>query len=333
MEIRQAKEEYTMKKRMAAGLLLVLLCSGCAAAPAQNSGAALESQNPAENVMRKEETNPETTQSRENTEHKITQEAQTAVQSAMYLHESLYAAGLFHEEAETAAAGLPQVKAETETTGLSDREAETAMSAAEPDGTGMTLYADGFSYEPINDEVKQRIYGLSYKEDCTVPYEELRYVRVRYIDFDGLMQEGELICNKAIAQDLVEIFYELYQASYPIEKIRLIDEYNADDDLSCLDNNTSCFNYRVVGGSTNLSKHALGLAIDINPFYNPYVTYPNGVERISPPGSEPYADRSLDFPYKIDENDLCYQLFAAHGFTWGGHWKTLKDYQHFQKAL
>lgn len=333
MEIRQAKEEYTMKKRMAAGLLLVLLCSGCAAAPAQNSGAALESQNPAENVMRKEETNPETTQSRENTEHKITQEAQTAVQSAMYLHESLYAAGLFHEEAETATAGLPQVKAETETTGLSDREAETAMSAAEPDGTGMTLYADGFSYEPINDEVKQRIYGLSYKEDCTVPYEELRYVRVRYIDFDGLMQEGELICNKAIAQDLVEIFYELYQASYPIEKIRLIDEYNADDDLSCLDNNTSCFNYRVVGGSTNLSKHALGLAIDINPFYNPYVTYPNGVERISPPGSEPYADRSLDFPYKIDESDLCYQLFAAHGFTWGGHWKTLKDYQHFQKAL
>lgn len=322
-----------MKKRMAAGLLLVLLCSGCAAAPAQNSGAALESQNPAENVMRKEETTPETTQARENTEYKITREAQTAVQSAMYLHESLYAAGLFHEEAETAAAGLPQVKAETETTGLSDREAETAMSAAEPDGTGMTLYADGFSYEPINDEVKQRIYGLSYKEDCTVPYEELRYVRVRYIDFDGLMQEGELICNKAIAQDLVEIFYELYQASYPIEKIRLIDEYNADDDLSCLDNNTSCFNYRVVGGSTNLSKHALGLAIDINPFYNPYVTYPNGVERISPPGSEPYADRSLDFPYKIDENDLCYQLFAAHGFTWGGHWKTLKDYQHFQKAL
>lgn len=333
MEIRQAKEEYTMKKRMAAGLLLVLLCSGCAAAPAQNSGAALESQNPAENVMRKEETTPETTQARENTEYKITREAQTAVQSAMYLHESLYAAGLFHEEAETAAAGLPQVKAETETTGQSDREAETAMSAAEPDGTGMTLYADGFSYEPINDEVKQRIYGLSYKEDCTVPYEELRYVRVRYIDFDGLMQEGELICNKAIAQDLVEIFYELYQASYPIEKIRLIDEYNADDDLSCLDNNTSCFNYRVVGGSTNLSKHALGLAIDINPFYNPYVTYPNGVERISPPGSEPYADRSLDFPYKIDESDLCYQLFAAHGFTWGGHWKTLKDYQHFQKAL
>lgn len=309
MEIRQAKEEYTMKKRMAAGLLLVLLCSGCAAAPAQNFGAALESQNPAENVMQKEETNPETTQAQENTEHKIAREAKVAVQSAMYLHESLYAAGLFHVEA------------------------ETAMSAAEPDGTGMTLYADGFSYEPINDEVKQRIYGLSYKEDCTVPYEELRYVRVCYIDFDGLPQEGELICNKAIAQDLVEIFYELYQASYPIEKIRLIDEYNADDDLSCLDNNTSCFNYRVVGGSTSLSKHALGLAIDINPFYNPYVTYPNGVERISPPGSEPYADRSLDFPYKIDENDLCYQLFAAHGFTWGGHWKTLKDYQHFQKAL
>lgn len=196
-----------------------------------------------------------------------------------------------------------------------------------------TVYAEGFYYEPISDAIKDRIYGLSYKEDCTVPYEQLRYVSVQYVDFEGNTQTGELICNRAIAQDFVEIFYELYQASYPIEKIRLIDEYQADDDLSCLDNNTSCFNYRPVGGSSNLSKHALGLAIDINPFYNPYVTYPNGVERISPPGSEAYADRSLDFPYKIDENDLCYQLFTKHGFTWGGHWKSLKDYQHFQKVI
>lgn len=63
------------------------------------------------------------------------------------------------------------------------------------------------------------------------------------------------------------------------------------------------------------------------------MTYPNGVERISPPGSEAYGDRSADFPHKIDYEDLCYQLFKAHGFTWGGDWKSLKDYQHFQKEL
>lgn len=195
------------------------------------------------------------------------------------------------------------------------------------------LYQDGFFYQPITDDVKERIYGLSYKTDCTIPYEDLRYVSVLYYDFENQIQTGEIICNKAIAKDLVEIFYELYCNQYQIDKIRLVDEYNADDDLSCADNNTSCFNFRTVDGSNTLSKHAQGVAIDINPFQNPYVTYPNGKERISPAGSEPYADRSSGLSHMITEDDLCYKLFIEHGFTWGGHWKTLKDYQHFQKAL
>lgn len=195
------------------------------------------------------------------------------------------------------------------------------------------IYQEGFFYQSLTDDVKNRINGLSYKADCTVPYEELRYVSVLYEDFNGETRTGEIICNKAIAQDLVEIFYELYCNHYQIDKIRLVDEYDADDDLSCAANNTSCFNFRQVYGSNNLSKHALGLAIDINPFQNPYITYPDGVERISPPGSEPYADRDSGLPHIITEDDLCYQLFSAHGFTWGGHWRTLKDYQHFQKEL
>ena len=192
-------------------------------------------------------------------------------------------------------------------------------------------YQEGFFYEPITDKIKARINGLSYKDNCTVPYEDLRYLNVLYCNFEGECTTGEIICNKTIAQDLLEIFYELYVNDYPIEKIRLIDEYNADDDLSCAENNTSSFNYRVVGGTTKLSKHALGLAIDINPFYNPYITYPNGIEHISPPGSEPYANRNIDLPYLIKKGDLCYNLFIEHGFTWGGEWKSLKDYQHFQK--
>jgi hypothetical protein len=211
---------------------------------------------------------------------------------------------------------------------LSENRVATLSDSVNPD---RTIYKTDFFFEPLSDSVKTRIYGLSYKTDCTVPYEDLRYLNVLYCDFNGETQIGELICNKSIAQDLVEIFYELYQANYPIEKIKLIDEYQADDDLSCLDNNTSCFNYRTVSGSTKLSKHALGRAIDINPFYNPYVTYPGGIEKISPIESTAYADRNADFIAKIDESDLCYQLFIAHGFTWGGSWNTLKDYQHFQK--
>lgn len=199
------------------------------------------------------------------------------------------------------------------------------------------IYKEGFFYEPLTDTVKGRITGISYPESgCTVPYEDLNYVGLKYIDFDGQEQTGELICNKAVAQDMAEIFYELYRNDYRLERVRLIDEYKGDDTASMADNNTSCFNYRVVDGTTNLSKHAYGLAIDVNPYYNPYVVFgrnSDGSDYISPPGSEIYADRSQNFSYKIDENDLCYRLFTEHGFTWGGNWNSTKDYQHFQKKI
>lgn len=222
--------------------------------------------------------------------------------------------------------------------------------------TDRVTYKEGFYYEPLTDKVKERITGISYPvsetdaQDLAVPavnllaegdspaisYGDLCYVSVLHYDFNGEVQTGELICNKKIAQDFLEIFYELYLNEYQIEKIRLIDEYNGDDTASMSDNNTSCFNYRVVDGTSSLSKHALGCAIDINPFYNPYIVYgrnEDGSDYISPGGSEIYADRTRNFAYKIDENDLCYKLFKAHGFTWGGDWNSCKDYQHFQKVV
>ncbi|MCH5254837.1 MAG: M15 family metallopeptidase [Lachnospiraceae bacterium] len=199
------------------------------------------------------------------------------------------------------------------------------------------VYQEGFYYEPLTESVKNKITGISYPVTVKeISYDELRYLSVLHYDFNGEVQTGELICNQGIAEDLAEIFYELYVNEYRIEKIRLIDEYQGDDTASMADNNTSCFNYRVVDGTTNLSKHALGCAIDINPFYNPYVVFNkegSGETYISPAGSEIYADRSKDFPYKIDENDLCYKLFTEHGFIWGGHWNSSKDYQHFQKVV
>lgn len=214
---------------------------------------------------------------------------------------------------------------------------ETETTETMPISSERVTYEEGFYYEPLTDSVKEKITGISYPESgCTVPYEDLSYVGLLYFDFNGQSQNGELICNKAIAQDIVEIFYELYRNEYRIERVRLIDEYGGDDTASMADNNTSCFNYRVVDGTTSLSKHAYGLAIDVNPYYNPYVVFHkngDGDTYISPPGSEIYADRSQDFAYKIDENDLCYRLFTEHGFTWGGNWNNTKDYQHFQKAL
>jgi hypothetical protein len=203
-------------------------------------------------------------------------------------------------------------------------------------------YKDGFTSSPLTDKVKAEITGVSYPDagspafsdsgSKVIPYEDLRLLNVRYMDFGNSEQNGELICNKAISRDLLEIFYELYKNDYQIDRIRLIDEYSGDDESSMADDNTSCFNYRVIAGKTKLSLHASGLAVDLNPLYNPSITYNrDGSENVAPAGSVKYADRSSDFPYKITSDDLAYKLFTAHGFTWGGNWNSCKDYQHFEK--
>jgi len=197
--------------------------------------------------------------------------------------------------------------------------------------SSLGVHGQSFCQQEITDSIFARIKGKSYKENCTVPRSELRYLRVMHYNKEGEVLEGELICHQTIANDLLEIFQELYQARYPIERMVLIDEYDADDEASMQDNNTSAFNYRRVSGTRTLSKHARGLAIDINPRYNPYVRNRGGKRLVSPDNGVKYADRSKDFPYKIVKGDLCYRLFKKYGFSWGGDWKNSKDYQHFEK--
>lgn len=220
--------------------------------------------------------------------------------------------------------------------GGADGQAMAASRVTYTDVSGKAQEA--FYMEPLSEDLRRYMTGVSYpaaQDDTSlaITLDELRYLHILHYNFDGMVTEGELICNTAIALDLLDIFYELYRNEYQIEQVRLIDEYDGDDTASMEDNNTSCFNYRVVEGSDSLSKHALGLAIDVNPFYNPYITYDKtGKTHVSPEAAVTYADRSMDFAYKIDENDLCYKLFIRHGFIWGGNWNSVKDYQHFQKT-
>lgn len=185
----------------------------------------------------------------------------------------------------------------------------------------------------IDNEIYARIEGLSYKSDCTLPLSALRYIKVLHYNLQGEICLGEMICNKAISEDLLKIFKTLFELEYPIEKMLLVDEFGANDELSMVANNTSCFNFRYIAGTNKLSKHSLGLAVDINPLYNPYVKNKNGKISVEPKESEPYADRSNDFPYKIDKNDPCYREFIRYGFVWGGNWTYSKDYQHFEKKF
>ena len=187
------------------------------------------------------------------------------------------------------------------------------------------------AYDFIPDEVFKRMEGKSFPKDCQIKREDLSYVKIKHYGFDGEVHVGELIVNKKIAQAVGGVFADLFNAKYQIEKIRLIDEYDASDEASMKDNNTSAFCYRKIAGSEKLSMHARGLAIDINPLYNPCVHYKDGkISKVEPKDGEAYIERDGSDKRRIKEGDLIIELFKRRGFTWGGEWKTLKDYQHFE---
>ena len=168
-------------------------------------------------------------------------------------------------------------------------------------------------------------------ESTYIGRDDLRHIRALHWDYDNQMHVGEMVCNAQIADRVVSILRQLFDAQYPIQRMLLPDVYDADDETQMRDNNSSSFCYRAIAGSTKLSKHARGLAIDINTLYNPYYKDRNdGTRFIQPATAEKYCDRTWDFPYKIDHDDLCFRLFTEAGFEWGGDWTSCKDFQHFE---
>lgn len=184
-----------------------------------------------------------------------------------------------------------------------------------------------FVSEPIPFEIQERMKDVSLPQDARIDISDLRYLTLPYYDFEGQVQQGEMVCNVKIAKDLIAVFRELFEKQYQFCSIRLIDDFGGSDEASMLANNTSCFNYRTKSGSSTLSSHALGLAVDVNPMQNPFVKR----GKVYPETATDFVDRNLDFAHKIDTQDACYKSFKAHGFRWGGLWRSAKDYQHFEK--
>ena len=181
--------------------------------------------------------------------------------------------------------------------------------------------------EPLSEAIKAEMRGRSWREGCPVSLEDLRLLTLPYVDYDQRDQLGELVVHKDVAAQVLQAFTTLYAARFPIEKMRRIDAYAGSDDASMEDNNTSAFNCRPVLGRPGVfSKHAYGVAVDINPRTNPYVKG----EVVAPPSGRPYLDRSRSAPGLIRAGDAAVRAFTAIGWRWGGAWRTLKDYQHFE---
>jgi peptidoglycan L-alanyl-D-glutamate endopeptidase CwlK len=150
-------------------------------------------------------------------------------------------------------------------------------------------------------------------------------VEVPFWGFDGREHDGQVLVHRAVAGEVRDIFAEVARARFPIEKIFPVAFYGWSDDASMEDNNSSGFNFRAIVGGGRLSRHALGLAVDINPRLNPYV---NG-EVVLPTGAV-YAPQVAG---TITEGDAVVRAFLSRGWSWGGHWRTLHDPQHFEKYL
>jgi hypothetical protein len=153
--------------------------------------------------------------------------------------------------------------------------------------------------------------------------ENLVLVDVEYRSFDECEYTGQLVIHRELAEEMKAIFAEIKAAHFPIEKIIPVAAYDWSDDASMEDNNSSAFNYRNIVGGENLSQHAYGRAIDINPCQNPYVKG----DIVLPQN----AFYSPDAPGTIVSGDAVVEAFVKRGWDWGGNWQRLKDWQHFEK--
>ncbi|SEG76814.1 D-alanyl-D-alanine carboxypeptidase [Thermomonospora echinospora] len=166
----------------------------------------------------------------------------------------------------------------------------------------------------------------SWREGCPVPVSGLRAIDMNHWGMDGKVHNGRLIVNASAAEELTGVFHKLFDRKYPIARMEPVDKYRGSDFDSIEANNTSAFNCRQATGSGSWSQHAYGLAVDINPCENPYVSADG---TISHKDCVKYKDRSLDVPGLIHRGDKTVQAFADIGWGWGGNWTGVKDYQHF----
>jgi peptidoglycan LD-endopeptidase CwlK len=166
--------------------------------------------------------------------------------------------------------------------------------------------------------------ALSGREIPTATTKNLRIVDIEYFSFDKILHRGQIVIHKDLVNDILDIFKLIKAKKFPIKKVIPINKFNWSDEISMRENNTSAFNYRTISGTRTFSTHALGRAIDINPFLNPQ--FKNG--KVSPEG----ASYNKLAPGTITLHSWLAHEFIKRGWRWGGNWKFTQDYQHFEKT-
>ena len=188
-------------------------------------------------------------------------------------------------------------------------------------------YEPIFTMQPLPDHIIRLIDGSSFHAEVPFGFDFLTYLTISHRDFEGNLQQGHMIVAEEIGKEVLEIFEEIFHANFPIERMRLIDFYNALDYYSMADNNSVAFNFRTIAGTNILSRHAFGMAIDINPIQNPYIRG----DIIWPADGIEYIDRENIRPGMITPGCPVYTAFISRGWIWGGNWTSPRDYHHFER--
>jgi hypothetical protein len=180
---------------------------------------------------------------------------------------------------------------------------------------------------PVTPAVRERM-GESWSEGCPVPLEDLRYLTVSFVGFDGRAHTGEIVVAAGVSDDVVEVFRRLFDAHFPIEEMRLPTTQDLRAAPTGDGNNTAAYVCRAARGQTRWSAHALGLAIDVNPFQNPLVRR----DLVVPELASAYVDRAWSRAGMHAAGSPAVEAFEAVGWTWGGTWRSSKDYMHFSST-
>lgn len=186
---------------------------------------------------------------------------------------------------------------------------------------------DGAFHATVTDVPADVLARSTWTPDCPVTAEELRHVTVGFWGFDDRPHTGELLVNAAWAEGVADVFRQLFEARFPIEEMRIVSAADvASDAPPTGDGNvTSAFVCRPARQSSTWSQHAHGLAVDVNPFHNPY----HRGDLVLPEKASAYLDRTWVRPGMIADGDVVTTAFAELGWGWGGAWSSLVDTMHF----
>ena len=222
--------------------------------------------------------------------------------------------------------------AEPERSTASRAASPTPAASQQQSAATADLPAFSASVTRIGPRLRERM-THTYRAGCPVRLRNLRYLRMRFVNFGGAARTGRMVVHAEQSRAVVRVFRRPYVARWPIDKMRLVDRYRGDDDESMAANNTSGFNCRRVADTDRWSEHSYGRAIDLNPVQNPFVTGSS----VSPEEGRRYArvDRSADGPHLrgvVRSDDVVVRAFARIGWEWGGTWRHSQDYQHFSSS-